>query len=328
MPKKNKIMRLFGLKKTNATISTPTNKFNDTDFNNIDLVSPIKKKINLLNAKKEKSSADKIMLEEMLSLLKELTNKTPTKTNVVVIQEPVCLEGVGQEKASTLEQQLRSVKLKPVNKNEILKKHTKAAKQENSQPFIMDLEALSNFNLKSVNPKNSVLHDKENRSELEIRLAIQKAKIEGGNTTNINNVTSEGVLSERDERVNESISLNPYQARILSMIIEEEIESQRNSIIPKQDNESHISSDSETNDSDNYDPDLQEFEETEAKITLEVLRQELEEAEKQFEEAYQGLMGCDNKNAKPAPISAYFNNASPIDDKKPVIVETILKPNI
>lgn len=331
MPKKNKIMRLFGLKKTNATASIATNKFNDTDFSKFDLLVLLQKKIDLLNAKAEKNPEDENMLKEMLSLLKELANKKLTKTDEIVIEAPVSLEKVSQKITSTFAQQLQSVQLKPVMERTIQKKSDQAVKKENGPPvFIMDPKVLASVTLKFVQHEN--FPKKAKQSELEIRLAIQKAKIGGGNTTNINNVTSEGVLSERDERVNESISLNPYQARILSTIIEEGIESRRNSIIPKQNNESHISSDSK-DDSDNYDLDLQEFEKTEAKIALEeALRQKLEEAEKKFEEAYQDLMGCDNKNAKPisevkAPISAYFENTSPTDGSKSGIVGAIFKPN-
>ncbi|WP_342219446.1 hypothetical protein [Rickettsiella endosymbiont of Miltochrista miniata] len=228
MPKKNKnftqsntLTRLFSrLKNGNGMNSTENDQFKD-----IDRIAPLKKKIELLNAKKEKSPEEKIILisaivllidrlnakaeknpedgitlGEMLALLKELANKTPSKTDEVVVEKRVVVEAVSQEIASILEQQLRSVKLKPVKKNEVQKEHAKPAKEENDPPvFVINKTDLASINLKSVKRVNSVTssHDEVQLTELEIKFAERRALIER-KTVNTSSAISEESSSGSD----------------------------------------------------------------------------------------------------------------------------------
>ncbi|MGC1853917.1 MAG: hypothetical protein WA659_00865 [Candidatus Aquirickettsiella sp.] len=209
----------------------------------------------------------------MKKLLIVLKSKASSKTDAVVIQEPINAEGTTQENVSILAQQLRAVKLKSVNRSEIQKEYIQAAKQENGPSvFVMDKAALASIKLNSVNPNNTGTPSPEDKlTELEIKLAKQRAWVEG---------------------------LNRHQARILSTIIEEEIVNQRNSILPVNEEPTYL-------DSDNIQKEFQELQDFEKIESMIALQQELEEAEKEFEEAFQNL------SKVTPPISAYFKNTSP-----------------
>lgn len=308
MPKtsnQNKILSSLLVFLTNKKRNSVSSKFNQIDFDNIDPVTPLQQKIDFLSAKVEKSPEDEIMLKEMKALLEEI--KIRIKTDEIVIEEAT------QENASSFLKQLRSVQLKPVNEQKGL---AQTVTKDGPPIFIVDPNTLAS-KLKSLKPNNAITtnHNEGELSELELKLAKQRALMEE------DSVTSEAVLSQDDRIDNESISLNQYQVRILSMIIEEEAESQRNSIIPEQGNETHIGSYSDDSDSG-----LEEFKKIEAAL-------ELEEAEKQFEKVFQELINYGIGNAKPisktkTPLSDYFKSSSPADESKPSIVGETLKPKI
>lgn len=247
-------------------------------------------------------------------------------------------EPTSQDKSSTLLQQIREKKLRPLQQQNKTEENNHAATNSlgnDPRKFSVNEDILSSVKLRqngTTKYESSSNDSINNLSELEKKLARQRALLEK------EIVNTESITLQENSSVNEDTNNNfsfcETKIRALSMIIEE-VESQRNSIFFTLVNEEPATdSDSDNNDIQKELRELEEFKELEANIALEAsLRQELAEAEKQLEEAFQSLMDCDNKNGKSifeinAPISAYFKNSSSIDDSKPVIVGAVVKPKI